>query len=83
MREKSHINDLSLAIKRMIETEKGSILFQKPLNAIKAIGNEKLSEIDNLITMCKNLIGDLNKPDDELQEKEENLDRAERRLLKK
>ena len=33
--------------------------------------------------MCKNLIGDLNKPDDELQEKEENLDRAERRLLKK
>ena len=83
MREKSHINDLSLAIKRMIETEKGSILFQKPLNAIKAIGNEKLAEIDNSITMCKNLIGDLNKPDDELQEKEENLDRAERRLLKK
>ena len=83
MREKSHINDLSLAIKRMIETEKGSILFQKPLNAIKAIGNEKLAEIENSITMCKNLIGDLNKPDDELQEKEENLDRAERRLLKK
>lgn len=83
MREKSHISDLSLAIKRMIETEKGSILFQKPLNAIKAMGNEKLAEIDNSITMCKNLIGDLNKPDDELQEKEENLDRAERRLLKK
>ena len=83
MREKSHINDLSLAIKRMIETEKGSILFQKPLNAIKAIGNEKLAEIDNSITMCKNLIRDLNKPDDELQEKEEDLDRAERRLLKK
>lgn len=83
MREKSHINDLSLAIKRMIETEKGSILFQKPLNAIKAIGNEKLAEIENSITICKNLIGDLNKPDDELQEKEENLDRAERRLLKK
>ena len=83
MREKSHINDLSLAIKRMIEIEKGSILFQKPLNAIKAIGNEKLAEIENSITMCKNLIGDLNKPDDELQEKEEKLDRAERRLLKK
>lgn len=83
MREKSHINDLSLAIKRMIETEKGSILFQKPLNAIKAIGNEKLAEIDNSITMCKNLIGDLNKPDDELQEKEKKLDRVERRLLKK
>lgn len=83
MRGKSHISDLSLAIKRMIETEKGSILFQKPLNAIKAMGNEKLAEIDNSITMCKNLIGDLNKPDDELQEKEENLDRAERRLLKK
>lgn len=83
MREKSHINDLSLAIKRMIENEKGSILFQKPLNAIKAIGNEKLAEINNSITICKNLIGDLNKPDNELQEKEENLDKAERRLLKK
>lgn len=83
MREKSHLNDLTSAVKLMVETEKGKILFAKPINAILAAGNSKKEEIEKEIRECDSLITNLSVPDDELDEKEEKLNKAERRLNKK
>ena len=83
MREKSHLNDLTTAVKLMIETEKGKILFAKPINAILAAGNSKKEEIEKNLRGCNSLITNLSVPDDELDEKEEKLNKAERRLNKK
>lgn len=82
-REKSHMDDLAKAIKTLVETEKGEILFAKPLNAIFAAANTKKSSIDKEIRECEMLISDLGKPDYELEEKQEGLEKAERRLNKK
>lgn len=83
MREKSHLNDLTSAVKQMVETEKGKILFAKPMNAILAAGNSKKDEIEKALRECDSLITNLSTPDDELDEKEEKLNKAERRLNKK
>lgn len=83
MREKSHLTDLTDAIKRMVENEKGKILFAKPLNAILAAGNRKKEENEKEIRECDSLISNLNKPDDELEEQEKDFNKAEKRLSKK
>ena len=83
MREKSHLNDLTSAVKQLVETEKGKILFAKPMNAILAAGNSKKDEIEKALRECDSLITNLSTPDDELDEKEEKLNKAERRLNKK
>lgn len=83
MRGKSHIVDLTDAIKRMIENEKGQILFAKPMNAILAAGNRKKEENEKEIRECDFLISNLNKPDDELEGSERKLERAERKLQDK
>ena len=83
MREKSHLNDLTLAVRQMVETEKGKILFAKPMNAILAAGNGKKDEIEKALRECDSLITNMSTPDDELEEKEEKLNKAERRLNKK
>lgn len=83
MREKSHLNDLTSAVKLMVETEKGKILFAKPINAILAAGNSKKEEIEKELRECDSLITNLSVPNDELDEKEEKLNKAERRLNKK
>jgi hypothetical protein len=83
MREKSHLNDLTSAVKMMVETEKGKILFTKPINAILAAGNSKKGKIEKELRECDSLITNLSVPDDELDEKEEKLNKAERRLNKK
>ena len=83
MRDKSHLNDLTSAVKQMVETEKGKILFAKPMNAILAAGNSKKDDIEKALRECDNMITNLSTPDDELEEKEEKLNKAERRLNKK
>ena len=83
MREKSHLNDLTSAVKQMVETEKGKILIAKPMNAILAAGNSKKDEIEKALRECDNLITNLSTPDDELDEKLENFKKAKRRLDKK
>lgn len=82
MKEKSHFENLTNAIKHVINTEKDKVLFTKPKNAIISAGNKIKEEIVNELSMCESKINDLNKPDDELEEKNENLKKAERRLKK-
>lgn len=83
LRDKSHIDQLILAIKEMIEKEKESILSQKPINAIIAAGNKKKDELSALIRTTKSIVKDCTSSDDELEDKQKNYKRASSRLVKK
>jgi predicted GTPase len=83
LRQKSLIDDLTNAVRKVIEAEKGQILFTKPLNVILAAGNEKLFGIGKSYQECISLIENLNMPDEELEEKLDRLARAEKKLNKK
>ena len=83
LREMSRMDDLANAIRMMVEQEKYDVLLKKPVNSILAAGSQKL---DSLITEIANVDAEikiLNTPDDELEEKELNLSKAERRLSRK
>ena len=74
----SHLDDFVSAVKNMVVNEKNKILFAKPLNAIFAAG-----DIEEEYTMLSNKIELLTMPDSDIEEKEENLIKANRRLSKK
>lgn len=83
LREMSHMDKLAEAIKTMVEQEKYDVLLKKPINSILAAGSQKH---DNLVTEISKVDAEikiLSTPDDELEEKEFNLSKAERRLTKK
>lgn len=79
----SHLNDFISAVKRLIENEKNKILFAKPLNAIMAAGDKKKSDNDNELNLINSKIELLLMPDSEIDEKEENRAKANKRLTKK
>lgn len=83
MRQWSHLDDLVDAVKTLLDKEKTSILFSKPLNAIFAAGDKVKTNIDNELNLANNKIELLMMPDTEVEEKEENLNKANRRLSKK
>lgn len=83
MREWSHLDDLVNAVKSMVNKEKDKILFAKPLNAIIAAGDKLRTDTDNELSMIKSKIELLTMPDSDIDEKEENLSKANRRLSKK
>jgi len=79
----SHINDFIAAVKNLIENEKNRILFAKPLNAIMAAGEKKKSDNENELNLVNSKIELLMMPDSDIEEKEENLAKANKRLTKK
>lgn len=79
----SKAQDLNEAIKKLVLTEKDKILFAKPLNAISAAGNEKLSQITNSLSQCEERLRLLEMPDDELDERQASLEKVTHRLNKK
>lgn len=83
MKQWSHIDDLVEAVKKLVDTEKGNILFTKPLNAICAAGDKAKTDVENKLNLVANKIGLLMMPDTEVEEKEENLSKANKRLSKK
>lgn len=83
MRKWSHITDLTDAIRNLIDKEKSQILFNKPLNAICAAGENLKLKNSNEIGQKKAEISLLQSPDDDLEEKEYNISKANRRLNKK
>ncbi len=82
-KEKSHIDNLSSSVIEMISKDKEEILFKKPLNAIKAAANKKLEDIAKELVKTEQSVVLYNTPDDELDEKKENIAKATRRLSKK
>lgn len=83
MFEWSHLNHLTKAVREIIAKEKDEILLAKPMNAIMAAGNKKKSDIETELGQLQMLMADLEKPDDELDERLELLAKANRRLNKK
>ena len=83
MKQWSHIDDLVEAVKKLVDTEKGNILFTKPLNAICAAGDKAKTDVENELNLVANKIELLMMPDTEVEEKEENLNKANKRLSKK
>lgn len=83
LRQRSHIDELIEAIRQMIEREKSTILFRKPLNAILARGNNLKTDLEEQILKTKNEIELLQTPDDELEECERQLERINRKMNRK
>lgn len=83
MRKKSHLDDLIATVRQVIEKEKSTILFKKPLNAIIARSNSLKLKCDEELFATKNEIDILQTPDDELEEREQKLSKVARRLNKK
>ena len=79
----SHISDLISAVKNLIDNEKSKVLFAKPLNAIIAAGDKVKVDTENELNLLNNRIQLLSMPDSDIDEKEENLTKANRRLSKK
>ena len=83
LREFSHLDQLADAIKTMVENEKYDILLKKPLNAIFAAGAKKRDDLELELNHVEAEIKILNTPDDDLEEKEYNLSKVERKLRNK
>lgn len=83
MKEKGHLNKLVAAIRKVIDKEKVEILLRKPLSAIINAGMKKKSELMEQINLCNKYVSDASLPNDELEERQERLAKANRRINKK
>ena len=81
--EQSHITQFIKAVQSVIENEKGKILFKKPINAILAAGVKLKTDNEDALNLLSNKITLLLSPDSDLDEKEEKLSKAKKRLSKK
>ena len=79
----SLLDNLTSAIKNIVEKEKEQILIAKPANALKAAGDKVKSDIDKQRLECEELIKNLSCPEEELEEKKEMLLKASKRLTRK
>ena len=83
MRNYSHLDDLAAAIRDVVYREKDKILFAKPINAIFASGNGKRVEMEKELGLTKEKIDTLLLPDYDLDDREEAISKANRRMSKK
>ena len=79
----SHIDRFSKAVQNLIDNEKGKILFKKPMNAILAAGEKLRVENEDALSLLSNKITLLLSPDSDIEERAENLSKANRRLSRK
>lgn len=82
-REHSHIDELIQAVQDMVEKEKGQILFKKPINSILAAGHKILEDTEKELKECNTKIAVYSIPDEEIEEKQENLQKAIKRIERK
>ena len=82
LREFSHFSDLAKRVQEIVMKEKGEILFNKSRNAIKAAVSKVGLELDQAIAKTKEQVANLDLTDDELDEKQRKLGRAQKRLKK-
>lgn len=79
LREESHIDELADVIMETVE-DKYQILLKKPVNEIMATGAKKREEMESALTTTNAEMKILSTPDSELEEKAENLAKAEEKL---
>lgn len=80
MRKWSKIDDLIASVKEVIEKDKVEILISKPLNAIRARGTELKQSKENAISLTSSEVENYKVPDYILEEKLNNIKRAEHKL---
>ena len=81
--ERSLVESLNEAVRDVIERDKVEILLRKPINMIQTAGNKLLSDIQNALTLAESQVKVLEMPDDELEDREDQLAKAERKLNRK
>lgn len=81
--ERSLVESLNEAVRDVIERDKVEILLRKPINMIQTAGNKLLSDIQNALTLAESQVKVLEMPDHELEDREDQLAKAERKLNRK
>ncbi len=81
--ERSLVESLNESVRNVIERDKAEILLRKPVNMVQAAGNKLLSDIQNALTLAESQVKVLEMPDDELEDREEQLAKAERKVNRK
>lgn len=81
--ERSLVESLNEAVRDVIERDKVEILLRKPVNMIQTAGNKLLSDIQNALTLAESQVKVLEMPDHKLEDREEQLAKAERKVNRK
>lgn len=81
--ERSLVESLNESVRDVIERDKVEILLRKPVNMIQAAGNKLLNDIQNALTLAESQVKVLEMPDHELEDREDQLAKAERKLNRK
>lgn len=83
MADKSRLAALVEAVMTVIERDKTDILLRKPLNAIKGAAMARKEELQSRLYRSRSIIASLSHGDEELADRRERLEKADRRLKKK
>lgn len=81
--KKSLFSDLTRRVQEVISKEKAEILIAKPRNAIKAAMEKAKQDLDSAILTSEDMIKNLGLPDEELQERQDDIRRARKRVEKR
>lgn len=81
--ERSLVESLNEAVRDVIERDKAEILLRKPVNMVQAAGNKLLSDVQTVLTLAESQVKVLEMPDHELEDREEQLAKAERKVNRK
>lgn len=81
--ERSLVESLNEAVRNVIERDKAEILLRKPINMVQAAGSKLLSDVQTALTLAESQVKVLEMPDDELEDREDQLAKAERKLDRK
>ena len=81
--ERSLVESLNEAVRNVIERDKAEILLRKPVNMVQAAGNKLLSNVQTALTLAESQVKVLEMPDYELEDREVQLAKAERKVNRK
>ena len=81
--ERSLVESLNESVRNVIERDKAEILLRKPVNMVQAAGNKLLSDVQTVLTLAESQVKVLEMPDHELEDREEQLAKAERKVNRK
>ena len=81
--ERSLVESLNESVRNVIERDKAEILLRKPVNMVQAAGSKLLSDVQTALTLAESQVKVLERPDYELEDREEQLAKAERKVNRK
>ena len=78
--ERSLVESLNESVRNVIERDKAEILLRKPVNMVQAAGSKLLSDVQTALTLAESQVKVLEMPDYELEDREDQLAKAERKV---